>query len=336
MKTSKQHHTQHHTLTTRLLTAIALLLIAAMPLHAAKPTLTVSLDSVQLLMGHTTPMHITLVADQTDQGQITFGPDTMATAVEINRILPPDTTQLGNGRIEIKQTILLQSFDSGVYRLQPVRYITSTDTAISDRLALKVMPIAVDTLTTVHPFAPVADIDRHLIDYLPDLIVNHWKTILGILLLAAALTAIYIWRKRIVKNPGRDKQIPLLPPYDEAIQALNQLKASDLWQTGQERQYYTRLTDILRRYLQRQFQINAMEMTTTEIMRQMRSNPTTKPSQTLIDKILTMADFVKFAKVRPLPEENTAVMNHALQFVDDTKPIAEPTPDPDESQTHNP
>ena len=96
-----------------------------------------------------------------------------------------------------------------------------------------------------------------------------------------------------------------------------------MWQSGQEKAYYTQLIDILREYIDSRFSINAMEMTTTEILSSLRANKETKLVENNLKTILEIADFVKFAKMRPLPEDNEASMRNAIKFVELTIPQPE-------------
>ena len=66
-----------------------------------------------------------------------------------------------------------------------------------------------------------------------------------------------------------------------------------------------------------------MEMTTTQIIESLNSNNETVDSKSYVEQVLEIADFVKFAKVRPLPDDNVKSDNWALQFVKETKPIEE-------------
>ncbi len=121
------------------------------------------------------------------------------------------------------------------------------------------------------------------------------------------------------KDEIRPKEKPV-PPYDMAMGSLNRLRADKLCEQGREKEFYTRLTDILRIYLQGRFGINAMEMTSTQIRHSIQANEETRLSKRNMDAVLEMADFVKFAKMRPLPDDNTRAFNSAMQFVEDTKP----------------
>ncbi|MDE6556415.1 MAG: cell wall anchor protein, partial [Duncaniella sp.] len=197
-------------------------------------------------------------------------------------------------------------------------------TIYSNQPVLKVNPCLVDSLETIHDFADISDVNRHFSDYLPDVIVKYWLWILCGLLIAGL--GVWFWYSR--RNRGElseEKKVPLLPPYEEAKAALSTLRGENLCQKGMEKEFYTRLTDILRHYLDRRFGINAMEMTSSQIMDALQSNEETRLSQSKMKRVLEMADFVKFAKVRPLPADNTASFNSAEAFIDETRPVPDHT-----------
>ncbi len=301
---------------------------------AQAPSVKVSLDSAYLLMGRTTPLHIDLVTPANPDGRLLIPKDSICGKVEILKLLDADTTQLGNGRIEVKQDIILQSFDSGVYHLNPIMYVVGNDTFRSNRLAIKVFPVAIDSLETIHDYADVSDIDRHLVDYLPDFIADYGLWILALLILLAVAGYVFYLLKR-KKNPFAPAPAKPIPPYERAVSELNLLRNEKLCENGQEKEYYTRLTDILRTYLNGRFGVNAMEMTSTQIREVVDSREETRLSKENMERVLEIADFVKFAKVRPLPDDNVRAFNSAMQFVEDTKPQPEPneTEKPDDSPT---
>ena len=293
---------------------------------ASAPSIKVSLDSAYLLMGKTTPLHVELVNDASTSGQLLIPKDSVCDKVEVLRILDADTSDLGSGRQEIKLDILLQSFDSGMYRLNPIKYVEGGETISSNQPVLKVLPVGIDTLQTIHDYADVADIDRSFIDYLPDFVVDYGLWILAIIVvLGIAAYVIYFVTKK--KTPFAFAQPKPVPPYEKALQELNQLRSEKLCEQGRERDFYTRLTDILRIYLQGRFGINAMEMTSTQIRNTLQSNEETRLSKRHMEQVLEIADFVKFAKVRPLPDDNVRAFNSAMQFIEDTKPQPEPEPE---------
>lgn len=297
----------------------------------AQSSLKVSLDSAYLLMGKTTPLNIQLIKPADNDGSLLIPADTLADKVEILKILNADTSSIGNGRVEINQQLTLQSFDSGTYVLNPIRYVTGNDTISSNRLVLKVLPVPVDSMTTINDYADVADVDRKLVDYLPDFLADYGLWILAVILLLALG---YFTMRRLMS--GKDKvveKVIVIPPYELAISALESLRNDKLCEQGREREYYTRLTDILRQYLNGRFGINAMEMTSTQIRHILQSNEETRLSKRNMERVLEIADFVKFAKVRPLPDDNVMAFNSAMQFVEDTKPKPQSeTPDDDNTE----
>lgn len=115
-----------------------------------------------------------------------------------------------------------------------------------------------------------------------------------------------------------------LPPDRIAIDRLNALREAQLWEKGQEKEYYTRLIDILRDYLQERFGINAMEMTSSQILKALEANEETRMPHRYMQKVVEIADFVKFAKVRPMPDDNVRSFQNAMQFVEETRPVEEP------------
>ena len=276
------------------------------------------MDSTAIWMGEQTMIHLEMAQDKGKVVQMPFLTDSLVTGIEILRVTMPDTTDLGNNRIQIKSDVLITSFDSGFYYIPPFRYILNKDTFTTETLSLKVVPMEVDTTKAGFDIKGVQKPPFVLWDY----ISNTALVIIGIVLLLVALGLLYWfwWRKREHPEEVISPE-SLLPPHIKAMNALEEVKESKLWQNGQEKEYYTRVTDILREYIDERFHVNAMEMTSSEIISILRKNEDAKLVNHKLKEILEMADFVKFAKMRPLPEDNEAVMRNAITFVEETKPV---------------
>ncbi len=292
---------------------------------ATPAVLKAHLDSATLLMGRVTVLHIDLVRDKGTTGRLNIDAvDTLTREVEVAARLDGDTSDIGNGREQIRRDIVLQSFDSGLYVLPPVAYIVGTDTTFApDRLSLKVIPVNVDSLDNVHPLKPVAEPEYKWYDALPMWLVNYWWVILPLAALCVVIAlAVYMKRKHgaFIPHVARKR----LPPADEALQALHLLKRRGLWQQGQDKQYFTELTDILRVYIDRRYGINAVEMTTTEIKRTLREHGETRAVDDHLNMILEIADWVKFAGQRAMPADNESAWQRAVDFVEATRPQPEP------------
>lgn len=286
-----------------------------------KMVLHARIDTAAIVMGETTTLHLELAMDKGVNGYFLNDKiDTLCTRVEINSRPKPDTIDLGNNRIQINKDYLIQSFDSGRWAIPPLLYIAGPDTArTSENLALTVSPVKVNEQGDIKDFAPPEEPPRHFLDWVPDWVPNLWW--LWLLLLLAAVAAWYYHKyMRKGKNPFKHEK-KRLPPYEEAMQRLHALRARQLWQNNQEKAYYTELTDILRVYIDRRLNINAVEMTSSQIIDSLRQNPDTKVVNDQLSEILAVADFVKFAGQHPLADDNERSMARAENFVEATKPI---------------
>lgn len=317
---------------------ILILLASICSLHMqSKVMVTARLDSVNLLMGKMTTLYMEVVQDKGKPGGFPMFKDAnpavgyvgvCGDSIELRTSYKADTVDIGSGRIQINYQIPLQAFDSGTYRLPEFVYVSESDSARSNALTLNIVPVNVTADDPIAGFAKAADPEgSQFFDFAPDWLADYWWLILIVLLLAAAA----IWAVRRYKKEGT--VLPKKPeptPYEVAISGLRKLKEKKLWEQGMEKEYFTDLTDILRTYLDKRFGINAMEMTTREIMDNLY-NSDVKDKRDYMRQILNVADFVKFAKVRPLPADNISAYENAVKFVEETKPV--PVEKPEESET---
>ena len=286
-------------------------------------SLKASLDSAHIIMGKQTSLHIEIVDNNGVNGVLPIlNSDTIIAEIEVISKSQADTIDLENNRRQINQDIIIQSFDSGLYTIPPIQYIVGKDTFKANPLALKVIPVSVDSLQTIHSQADVIYPNSRWYDFLPDFITDYWGWILVVIIvILGAIFGLLLYKKKlpITLTPTKKE----IPPYELAIQLLERLRDEKLCERGQEKEFYTRLTDILRSYIDSRFGINAMEMTSTQIIESLNNNNETVSSKSYVEQVLEIADFVKFAKVRPLPDDNVKSYNWALQFVKETKPIEE-------------
>ena len=277
--------------------------------NAQMPKIEASIDSTSLEMGSRATITLDVV-DSNHAGSVVDLPtDGMETEAFDVISVKADTTPSG-----YKYKIVIQAFTPGDLTLSPFRYAVGKDTVRSTHLSLKVLPVDLDSLETINPMTSVVNVPRRWYDYIPDYIV--W-VILGIALLGIIIVLILLYRKNGTIIPRRVKPVD---PYEEAMRELNILRDKRLAESGQEKAFYTALVDILRTYLERRFNINAMEMSSTQILDSLNRNPETHDNQPRIKQILEIADFVKFANVRPMPDDNIKTYKNVVDFVEDTKP----------------
>ncbi|MDE5796223.1 MAG: cell wall anchor protein [Muribaculaceae bacterium] len=308
--------------------AIALASVCTVtPAQAGPLMVKARLDSVSVLMGRLTMLRLEVVEDAGSHGGFELleaarqqgrpYATVCGDSVELRTSFATDTVDLGSGRIQINYAVPVQAFDSGSYRLPELLYRSGTDSVRSNQVSLRVVPVNVTAEDPIAGYASVAKPEgKSIFDSVPDWLYDYWWLII-ILLLAIGFG---IWMLTRPKQqgliPARKKPAPT--PYEVAMTRLKTLKSRKLWEQGMEKEYFTELTDILRVYLDKRFGINAMEMTSRQIMDMLRSNPVIKDKREYMRRILDMADFVKFAKVRPLPADNISAYDNAVSFVEET------------------
>lgn len=300
------------------LLVIAGICAAANAVNAAPAKITAAIDSTVIEMGSRARITVN-ISDPSRSGHLVDAPKSDTTSGDIDIVeVNVDTVPAG-----YTYDILIQAFTPGMATLPPFRYVAGGDTAESDILTLKVLPVDLDSLKTINPMESIANAPSRWYDWIPDWIV--W-VILALALIAGGICLWLVYRKHgtlIVRH------VKPVDPYELAMSELAKLRDRKLAETGQEKEYYTTLVDILRKYLDGRFGINAMEMSSTQILASLRENPDTRGNHTRIKQILELADFVKFAKVRPLPDDNIKTYNNVVQFVEDTKPVPVAEPDQD-------
>ena len=231
-----------------------------------------------------------------------------------------DTLRQGSGNI-YKQQIRITGFDSGYWKIPAFSFgIVSGDSTVTspafmtDSLFITVNTVPVDT---TKPFKPIKQILN-----VPFNILAYWPFILGgTIALVILIWLIFFKKKKKTEKP--EKTLPQDPPYEQAIKNLHALEEEKLWQHHEVKLYYTRLTDILRYYIQRQFGINAMEQTSDELLQKIKSVTKLNQQKNNLRYILQTADLAKFARLQPQPEEHEASMKKAYEMVEWTKPKEE-------------
>jgi hypothetical protein len=274
------------------------------------------LDTDKVLIGD--QFNLNLSVSQPVGTEITFPDirDSIAGKIEVLRQGKIDTLVV-NDRLELKRKILLTCFDSGLYEIPPFPFGISSagwkDSIFSNPVFLAVNTVPLDSL--------IRDIKQPI--KVPISFAEIYPYILiAIGLVAVAYFTVYLLRKRKKKEPVFTPARPQEPAHLIALRELDKLKEEKLWQRNEFKLYYTRLTEIIRNYIERRFNIPAMEQTSYDILQSWKkAGYNDRDLYEILKQLLDLADLVKFAKEKPLPSDNEINLDNAYVFVRNTKPV---------------
>lgn len=244
--------------------------------------------------------------------------DSIAGKIEVLSASRPDTFSETGQQVKIRQRILVTSFDTGAYVIPPFkfRYNSNRDSLETNPLALEVLGMPVDTTKGITDIKPPYEMKVTVMEVLPYVIVA---------LLLAAIIFFYVryMKKKNQAVATMEKPAPpAIPAHLIALEQLDELVREKLWQQGKVKLYYSRLTDIVRQYIELRFGVPAMEETTEDIIRDFTRTGLIKEGiRNELKALLELSDLVKFAKWNPDATENEASQQSAYDFVLRTKPV---------------
>lgn len=238
-------------------------------------------------------------------------------SVEIVMPLVADTVRVKGRKKEPKSydidvSMVVTSFDEGRYELPPLSIIRASgvdrvDTLVFDPKVLDISTMPVDTATyQIHDIKGVVRYPLKASEVIP--------YVLGVL--ALAFVAAMIWMlivSRRKRNGGGAARKD--PPYLVALRKLEHFRGSKYWVPEKQKAFYSGITDALREYIDARYGIDAMEMTTAEIFKDLKSSGVPADLYEEMKTLFETADFVKFAKASASDEENAAALPAAVRFV---------------------
>ncbi|PZX14414.1 hypothetical protein LX69_02427 [Breznakibacter xylanolyticus] len=289
--------------------------------RAQNITASASIDSMQIFIGG--QINLTLEVSHPQGMAVTFPiyADTLAQSIEVVNRGKIDTLSIENSRIQLRQVYRITSFDSGMHLIPAIRFMAQGDSSqfVQTReMALKVY----NPFEEVDPEKGIFDIKQPInTPFSWTELIQYWPYAAGFLGLMLLVALFLVWKyNRKLLTPILGKEKPIDPPHVIALRELERIKEEKLWQKGQEKRYYSDITDVLRHYIETRFTLPALEQTTDEIIQSLRPiESVDNTSLTNLQMLLQTSDLVKFAKHIPLGDENDLSMIHAVFFVNQTK-----------------
>ena len=254
--------------------------------------------------------------------KIEFPEDIQIIPMEVLEVFPTDTQKVKNKYLLTKKYAIIQ-FDSGFYQIPPQRVLLNGFSRLSKSVKIRVNDVKVDTLKQnlfeIKPFNPV---NRNYDDLINKLLLY----LVIIIFIVGIVYALIIYRRKISEKKK------MIPPFEKAIKALKELEKREPIFQEEYKKYYSELTDVVRRYLEEEANIDALESTSDQLLLKLElykdSGKLGLEESTIknLKTVLNTADLVKFA--RAVPEKGVVKLDRTLveKVVVETKEVLpEPT-----------
>ena len=299
-----------------------IVLITSVLQLSAQVQVEASIDSIQIFVGE--QVHVTLSATAKEQSKVEFPQfkpaEYITPGIEVLGAEELESKEQDNGFVTRQMVYTMTSFDDTLYYIPPMKVKIDGKPYESKSLALKVLTIEVDT-TNVDQFFGPKDVQDNPFQW-SDWSLSFWLSVLMLVLLAV----VYYLYLRLRDNKPIITHIRIvkrLLPHQKALQQIEQIKADKMVASENSKEYYTKLTDTIRKYIEERYGFSAMEMTSSEIIDHLMATQDESALSELRHLFLT-ADLVKFAKYSTLINENDANLVNAIDFINQTKLENEP------------
>ena len=275
-----------------------------------------AIDSTAIYIGDQTDMHLSATMEPTEQASLPRYGEMLIDGIEIVERTEVDTTVLQDGRVQLNQTLTLTSFCDSLFFIPAQPFVSGEDTLWSDGLSLNVIqPFEIDTTLAITDIKPLQRAP-----------IWWWGIIRWVLLaigcILLGIGAWYFIKWAMHRKKGGELQLAEVekrPAEEVALEKLDKIKAEKIWQEGKVKEYHTELTDVIREYIGRRYEVKSTEKTSDETLRELK--PLMGEQKELFErlrKMLSLADLVKFAKWHTTPDENESALLTAYDFVHET------------------
>ena len=297
--------------------SFCIILTASVLSASAQVSVEAVIDSIQIFVGQ--QAHVTLTATAKENAKVEFpqfkSTEYITPGVEVLDRKELEQQPQDNGFVSRSMVYTMTSFDDTLYYLPPMTVKIDGKPYKSKSLALKVLTFEVDTLHADQFFGP-KDVQDNPFQW-SDWSLPFWLSVLMLILLAVTY---YLYLRLRDNKPiiSHIRIVKRLLPHQKAMEEIEQIKADKMVNSENSKEYYTKLTDTLRKYIEERYGFNAMEMTSSEIIERLTSSQDQKSLDEL-RQLFTTADLVKFAKYSTLINENDANLVNAIEFINQTK-----------------
>lgn len=292
---------------------IAYLVSGYIPVKGQLISISSKFDTTSIWIGEQT--FFTITVEQPAEMHVVFPDlsDTLSADIEIISVYPADTTMIDEDNLRIDKSFKITSFEKGEHFVESLPFLFFID---DDERVLTTSRVKLDVLSPeINQEADIYDIKDPFGIPLGFMEVLPWI----LLLITIALLAWYLvryYKRRKTEGYETERAETAESAHIIALRELKQLKSDSLWQKGYIKDYYSRLTEIVRIYIERRFGILAMERTSDEIIEELNKKNLIEPGVIdLLRECFSLADLVKFAKGQPGEAEHETSINTAFHFI---------------------
>jgi len=276
-------------------------------------TLTETIDKLEITTADT--VKITLEGSLPKEWKLIFPVDQLDygsfSEVSENESFP---RLLEDSTVVYKKEIILKPFLPGEYQ------VPSFSVAYSGNDQEEIMET---DPVTVSVSSVITEDNKDIYDIIePERRLTLW-IIYGIII-AASAAAVVMLIIRLFPREKKEETGPVLSAYKKAEKELSLLLKEHLPENGLIKDFYIRISGIVRIYIEEQFGIRAPEQTTEEFLQSLtRSKEHLRDYTDLLMDFLRHCDLVKFAAYLPMSDEIQGTVDSCYRFIRTTGQEAE-------------
>lgn len=235
--------------------------------------------------------------------------------VEILEQSKIDTSYLkgSNDLMLLQQTWIITSFDSGLWAVEPLVFLVNGEAYESEAFLLTVDNVELSDESEIKDIKDIEELPYTFWEIVG--FVGLALLILLVLLRIVALIIYYNGKDAQLSKEPKTKEVNI-PIHEWMYQALSTLEKEKLWQNGNHKEYHIRLSEITRTYLEKCYNIQALEITTSELELSIRSVELPDELRKKLIQSLHISDLSKFAKATPLDSENVFALRTAYELME--------------------
>ena len=287
---------------------IFILLILAVVSHA-QVQVTASVDSTKILIGGRSHYFITVYAPKGTKISFPEFNNKKEIVSDVEVLSAKSDTADANDKVRIRRIYTITAWDAKRYTIPAQKVIVGGATKTTGNVTLDVQAVPVDTVKGT-PMPP-DDIQKVPFSW------GEWVPVILVIVLALILICFvfYLYRNLCHKKNGRAlKKARALSYYEQAKHDLSEIAANKMLY-AEQKAYYTDVTNVLRKYISQRYNINALEMTSHEILESMKDVCDVSE----LKVVFNTADLVKFAKYSTDVNDMTYYLDSIVHFIDSTK-----------------